>query len=124
MKKQRTIRYRSGVGHTPSKVTAPEGSLAARAQLADIVARLTAEDPARARAFLLLLRKAAKMRSRSAVCSVLAAFGGLGGMIAEAARPTPLRVRPASLADSWNAVGRSIGAGLIEYGERHDRHVG
>lgn len=97
---------------------------AARAKIANMVQRLAAEDPKRARAFLMLLRQATRSERRRAVLNVLAAFGDIGSAITEAGRPTPLKVRPASLADSWNAVGRSIGSSMIKYGEQHDHYAG
>lgn len=100
------------------------GRSKARSQLLQMVQRLAAEDPAQARAFLLLLRQALKPGSRQGASRALAAFGGLGSTIAEAARPTPLAVRPAQLADSWITVGRLIETSMRRFGEQHDHHAG
>ena len=117
MKRQGGVRVRTMRGKSPMR-RQPD---AARAKIANMVQRLAAEDPKRARAFLMLLRQATRSERRRAV---LAAFGDLGRAITEAGRPTPLKVRPASLADSWNAVGRSIGSSMIKYGEQHDHYAG
>lgn len=124
MKRRGAVRVRPASSRSwpvDRNITSPPNS---RVQLVELVARLTAEDPMRARLFLRALKRARTTGDRHAVFDVLRAFGGLGDTIAEAAGPSPLTTRPAQLADSWATVGRLIGSSMVKLSEQPDHHAG
>lgn len=116
--KQGPIRMRDAVS------TAQPSTSRVPSQLAVAVSRLAAEDPERARLFLRYLNRARRTGRRHTVLRVLRAFGLLGGVVAEAARPTPLVTRPASLSESWSTVGRLLDSSMREFDAHRDQHVG